>query len=856
MQELNSSFYSELSEQIKSEPTFNQSFENLCKEVTLISLGQKKHTSINDITAKKLIETAGIFALSTDEDKALALKILNGLLICDISEEFKIAIMIVLMRLGNHPTAIQLKDSLSMKNMDPIQSLDLYLRSEMERRYLKNVLSEDAILTDFQSTLLEMLINGESISFSAPTSAGKTYILMEYLTNLYLKSNEINACIVVPTKALISQLMLDFSERFLNEGISDVQIITTTTQIDQLLEKRKKRLFIFTQERLQYLLFTKPQSTTKLSVLIVDEAQKLNDGSRGIILESTIIEAIKRNPGIQLVCSSPLANNPERIGSILQHRQNIVKTNFSPVPQFIYDVSINRNKLELKILLDGTFKPIETNISITKPTSKHKQIALISSILGKDQKNIIFANGPKAAMKIAEALMEYTTPKGSGNIDDFVEFIDEEVHPLYRLKKYIIHGIAYHFSDMPVHIRTKVEELYKLQDIDYLCCTSTLLEGVNLPARNIFVHNPMEGINNPMTNQSFWNLVGRAGRLNKELAGSIYCINTHKWREKQFISPKNYFLQSATENVLKNYSGELDQYLSNVDALDKERMFETCTSIFVRRVIKNEADNVSEYVKSRGITDINEDIIKEIDKKVLKIKQEVKVPIEVLERNSSIDPRRQQSLLDFFLQNSSRIRNYTPLHPRNRDFLMNLMVIFQKVDSILAGRNNNTYKYAANIAIQWIQEKSLREIITRQIDFKTRNCEPREKERLSNDEQFVNKIIDEIIETINGTLVFHYSRLTQCYIDILNVVLKKLGMAEVDNALPVSIEFGISEPTSQLTISMGGSRSLAIRLTKLYKERQRNIEFLEWVYTNRRLLLEVLPRTMHEEFLILTSNRN
>lgn len=48
-------------------------------------------------------------------------------------------------------------------------------------------------------------------------------------------------------------------------------------------------------------------------------------------------------------------------------------------------------------------------------------------------------------------------------------------------------GIAYHFGGIPEEIKIKVEELYKLGFIKIIFCTSTLLEGVNLPAKNIFI---------------------------------------------------------------------------------------------------------------------------------------------------------------------------------------------------------------------------------------------------------------------------------------------------------------------------------------------------------------------------------
>lgn len=845
-----SNFYTELSQTIKDDQHFKVAFEHLCTEVTLKSLGIKQEVRIEKANVRKLSETAGIFALSTDEDKVMALKILNSLLICGIPEEFKSTLNILLMRLGNFPTVNMFEDVFTLKNPDSALSLDMNLRSELERRYIKNILSDDIVLTDFQSDLLTKLNNKESVSFSAPTSAGKTYIIIEYLTSRFKTDDEINACIVVPTKALISQLLLDFTEKFEENEIDDVIIVTTTAQLDQMLDGQTKRLFILTQERLQYLLFFNADIRLNLNVMIVDEAQKINDDARGIILESTLLEAVRRNPDVQLICSAPLADNPGRLGLILQRELNFMKSDFSPVPQFIYDVRIFRRKLLLKILINGEFKSIETNVNLRKPSGKFKQIAFLSSYLGKDQMNIVFANGPSAARNIADALMEYTNPIESENINYFKEFIDDEIHPLYKLKKYLGHGIAYHFSTMPLHIRNKVEELYKLQEIKFLCCTSTLLEGVNLPARNIFVHNPQEGTGNPMTNQSFWNLVGRAGRLTKELAGSVYCINTDDWDEEQFNSQRHYLLRSATEKVLQTYHEEFTDYLADYNAiLDRDNIYETCTSTFVRRVITNENDNVREYVRSREIEGIPDPLITEIDNKIMQIKQDLQIPIEVLERNSSIDPRKQQKLYDYFIENFVDIENYFPLHPRNISFQINLKLIFSTVDRILFGLENNTYLYAANIATQWIREKTFKDIIQNQIGFKTRDLEPVVKESLSNNEQFVNDIIDDLIKTINTTLVFHYARLTQCYIDILNVVLRRLEMEEVDHALPVSIEYGIYEPTSQITISKGGSRSLAIRMTKLYKERPHGLDFLDWVHRNRRTLLDVLPRTMHEEFL-------
>ena len=69
--------------------------------------------------------------------------------------------------------------------------------------------------------------------------------------------------------------------------------------------------------------------------------------------------------------------------------------------------------------------------------------------------------------------------------------------------------------------------------------------------------------------------------------------------------------------------------------------------------------------------------------------------------------------------------------------------MFGTVYRILLEKNNGTYKYAAIIASQWINEKGFKEIVQNQIAFKTKDYDSFTKEAFSNNENFVNKIFDE-----------------------------------------------------------------------------------------------------------------
>nr|WP_249787546.1 hypothetical protein [Bradyrhizobium sp. NBAIM03] len=94
---------------------------------------------------------------------------------------------------------------------------------------------------------------------------------------------------------------------------------------------------------------------------------------------------------------------------------------------------------------------------------------------------------------------------------------------------------------MPTQIRTAVEEAVARGDIDYLVCTTTLLQGVNLSAKNLFLCRPQKGDNVPLESVDFWNLVGRAGRLMKEFQGNIFLIDYDNWRKKPLEQPRVHY---------------------------------------------------------------------------------------------------------------------------------------------------------------------------------------------------------------------------------------------------------------------------------------------------------------------------
>ena len=104
------------------------------------------------------------------------------------------------------------------------------------------------------------------------------------------------------------------------------------------------------------------------------------------------------------------------------------------------------------------------------------------------------------------------------------------IHDEYYLTKFLEKRIAYHHGQLPHIIRNLIEKLFRDGEINFIFCTPTLVEGVNMPTKNIFINCDKKiRLNkdktfNPNKIIAFWNLAGRAGRYRKELSGNIFCI--------------------------------------------------------------------------------------------------------------------------------------------------------------------------------------------------------------------------------------------------------------------------------------------------------------------------------------------
>lgn len=141
---------------------------------------------------------------------------------------------------------------------------------------------------------------------------------------------------------------------------------------------------------------------------------------------------------------------------------------------------------------------------------------------GRDRQNIVYCN---ATSKAIEYALDYAnsikTQEDNTELLALSREIKGQIHADYYLADLLTKGVAYHIGYLPADIRLRIEDLFKKGAIKTIFCTSTLVEGVNLPADNLFITSYKNGLSH-MTPVEFRNLVGRVGRIEFNLYGNVF----------------------------------------------------------------------------------------------------------------------------------------------------------------------------------------------------------------------------------------------------------------------------------------------------------------------------------------------
>lgn len=827
-------------------------FQERLKELTIRSVAAgfdplSSSDPFKDVGWAYLLRCASALAYS-DKGKcqAAALRIAHACLTAkDTSEEERAAAGIVLNTLTNYP-ALDLAFKKTLLAHDFQKRLPVPLRCDVVARAIGSSLpgKEGVFLTRFQKGLFVALEESQYVSVSAPTSAGKSFVLTQFVAHFISRADQAKVAFIVPTRALIQQFEEDF--RTATAKLDPKPLVTSVPQLPDEWQSNKC-IFVLTQERYHWILSSAP-ATFKLDLLVVDEAHKVGDASRGILLQQVIEETRQRSPRVRLLFSSPLSSNP---GILLQHfaREGAGRTISSD------DVTVNQNLIWVN---EVGGRPVEWTASLcvedevlplgdfrlpARATSIGKRLPLVAfALAGASAGNLIYMNGQAEAEKAARVvfdLMGKDRTTDDPEIAELIKLVQKVVHKDYALASVLERRVAFHYGNMPLVIRAEIERLFKEGKLQYLLCTSTLLEGVNLPARSIFVRAPKRGKGKPMNAIDFWNLAGRAGRLGKEFQGNVICVDASDPEVWGRTPPKQravYDIKFAFDEVMAQ-SADLAQFLRDGaprDIARKSPGVEQAGVYLLNRYMAQKS-----LVESDLAARVPRLALVELEEECRAVLGKVEIAETIVRRNPGISPLAQQALLKYFRESGKDPRELMPVLPESKDAAKDSYVkIIGRINKYLSGETPGPRDiYLAILVVNWMRGYPLAAIIA-------------ENAKYWGSKKSLASVIRDTMRDIEEYARFTFVKYSSCYIDVLKLHFQQLGLHSLVSEMPelnIWLEFGASQNTQIALISLGVSRTAAIAVAEfIAQDNLTRAQCGEWIKNTNLQSLDLSPILLRE----------
>ncbi len=769
---------------------------------------------------KYLLQCGSLLAQArTAKSEDAALRIAQHCLVQSQPENLGDAACVILDTLTNKPS-IRLAVNRNLVKPDPSSRLPLPLSAAWFRREMEHLVvvgdGHELSLNRFQKDVWHATNTTQVLSITAPTSTGKSFLLCQWLAEYFRDNPKAFVVYVVPTRALIQQVEGDLRQEF-----AESQSVLPTINVSSLpmassVKDSKANVMVLTQERLHILLLALPPER-RPGLMIVDEAHKFSDGARGILLNNVIDAVFCETKAMKILFASPLVSNPDillrgrrasggmqAVSSVhITVNQNLLWA--SQVPrkptQWTLEACISDEMIEL-----GKFDlPF-------RPTPASKRLTLVASVLADPNGgNLVYADGAADAEKAAHQLWDLQEPPGTPDkeLDGLIDLIKRYVHPKYALANTLGRGVAFHYGNMPLLIRTEIERLFKDGRVHFLVCTSTLVEGVNLPCKSIFVRGPHKGRGKPMNETDFWNLAGRAGRLGKEFQGNVICVdprNSTVWKNPPPTKRATYPIKLATDEVFEDFDVLLKYIGSSVsvDVGDRRAEFDQLVSYLI-----------TQYTDSEGLTHcpacaaLTAEQKVQLQQSIKEVVQSLTVPLEIVRRNPGISPFAMQKLLKYFQERTKPIEELLPVLPESDDAVQVFNNIFGRINSHLApvfSPPQRTYSLAI-LVVNWMRGFPLNRLISSLISWNE------QKKR----EYELAKVIRDVMQDVEQVARFLAPRYLSCYIDILRHHLVDIERMDLVDQVPdvnVWLEFGASQQTQLSMMGLGLSRTTAIALSE------------------------------------------
>lgn len=352
--------------------------------------------------------------------------------------------------------------------------------------------------------------NIRHLAIAAPTSFGKTRLL-----DLYIEEKKPNKVVIIqPTHALIQETYSRLRKSFSSQGYN------VFFEEDRFNPECQKWVAILTQERCLSLLDT--FITEKLDLFVVDEFynidpnRSLKEDEREDVSDERAIILQTVYKGLVRFAEKTLMLGPHA-DKVSDDDIEFYKTSYSPVRQSIeHSYKIWSTKLKEK-----TIQQNDKLISILKqkePTLIYRSSPTQVQNLARDLINSKFLNDfiPSKELKLILEWLGFRK-----DLSQELKFFYPQ-HKHWVIFKALQKGVGIHHGQMPKSLHKIIVWLFNNKHIHTIIMTNTLTQGVNTVAKNLVYWKGTHEKTIPVDYFSYTNIIGRAGRLNEYITGSIY----------------------------------------------------------------------------------------------------------------------------------------------------------------------------------------------------------------------------------------------------------------------------------------------------------------------------------------------
>lgn len=697
---------------------------------------------------------------------------------------------------------------------------------QIEKKYLEVPNSSGKYFFPEQKKAYDSL-NAESLSFSAPTSLGKTFIITSFITSRIAEGLISNYAIVLPTKALIGEVSFNLG-RMLRDNTKGKKYRILTNAIPSILDKNCSFIAVMTPEQLHHVICS--NKNLHLDWLFIDEAYKISqkDNKRSGYYFDLIDEIHSKGERPHIVFASPGVPNPDLYlkmdRTLSADEKQQMTLSFSPVTQIKF--LFNETSGELSIYNNITKKPI--------PVCEDKSLSyygLISLMQDKGKKSIIYCGSKLSVANSAFEFMKFSKKTPSKEFEELSEKFKSKIHDEFWLADTVMKGIGYHMGYLPASIRNSVENSFRKTDggLDVVFCTSTLLEGVNLPADNIFITSTKNG--EEMTSLDFRNLIGRVGRIEYNLHGNVFLV--HKKKSQTSLDSLKNLLEKPIETQEFAYTDVLNNEtkISIIENLKEGKVGtpqitkEKDSRQLLERSLSNKLLKDIVTGKDGVLLESFNDVMTKEDKEEISktFSGEVPVPSDIfisMDQNEKLYEKIKNGL-NYPAENASQ--------PEIQEFLEKLKDAFNwsSYEPQTLGYKNNIKHYAF-LVVKWVNGADLKELISDDINgyekYK-REKEPQYKIREHKAE--INKRISKILEEVDKIIGFKLCRYFQQFSQTYEYCFGRKPVPD----WPEFLEYGSRFPTQIWLCKQGFTRDAAkliAKKEKKYIDKSKTPWKLEW----------------------------